>query len=34
MQNKVRRVVEVWRDRGVFELPIQSAIETRIDGEL
>ncbi|KAL1867120.1 hypothetical protein Daus18300_006519 [Diaporthe australafricana] len=31
VQNKVRRVVEVWRDRGVFELPIQSAIETRID---
>lgn len=33
VQNKVRRVVEVWRDRAVFELPIQSAIEARIDGE-
>ncbi|KAH8772816.1 RNA polymerase II-binding domain-containing protein [Diaporthe sp. PMI_573] len=31
VQNKVRRVVEVWRDRAVFELPIQGAIETRID---
>ncbi|KAK2602609.1 hypothetical protein N8I77_009127 [Diaporthe amygdali] len=31
VQNKVRRVVEVWRDRGVFELPIQAAIESRIE---
>lgn len=32
VQNKVRRVVEVWRDRSVFEGPIQTAIESRIDG--
>ncbi|CAN8095787.1 unnamed protein product [Discula destructiva] len=32
VQNKVRRVVEVWRDRSVFEEPIQVAIESRIDG--
>ncbi|KAJ4389092.1 hypothetical protein N0V93_006554 [Gnomoniopsis smithogilvyi] len=31
VQNKVRRVVEVWRDRAVFQEPIQAAIETRID---
>lgn len=33
VQNKVRRVVEVWRDRSVFEGPIQSAIEARLDGQ-
>lgn len=32
VQNKIRRVVEVWRDRSVFEGPIQTAIESRIDG--
>lgn len=32
VQNKVRRVVEVWRDRAVFQEPIQAAIENRIDG--
>lgn len=32
VQNKLRRVVDVWRQRNVFELPIQEAIETRIDG--
>lgn len=32
VQNKLRRVVEVWRQRNVFELPIQEAIEARIDG--
>ncbi|ROV91481.1 hypothetical protein VSDG_07172 [Cytospora chrysosperma] len=31
VQNKLRRVVEVWRDRGVFELSVQSNIEARID---
>ncbi|KAF3760188.1 DUF618-domain-containing protein [Cryphonectria parasitica EP155] len=31
VQNKVRRVVEVWRDRSVFESAIQGAIEARID---
>ena len=31
VQNKLRRVVEVWRQREIFELPIQQSIETRID---
>ncbi|KAK0118525.1 hypothetical protein ONS96_011621 [Cadophora gregata f. sp. sojae] len=31
VQQKLRRVVEVWRARQIFELPIQEAIETRID---
>lgn len=34
VQNKVRRVVEVWRDRAVFQEPIQAAIENRIDGKV
>jgi hypothetical protein len=32
VQQKLRRVVEVWRARQIFETPIQDAIETRIDG--
>lgn len=32
IQNKVRRVVEVWRQRQIFEVPIQEAVEARIDG--
>lgn len=32
VQQKLRRVVEVWRQRQVFEIPIQDAIEARIDG--
>ncbi|TAQ90930.1 hypothetical protein B7494_g749 [Chlorociboria aeruginascens] len=31
VQQKLRRVVEVWRQRQIFELPIQEAIEGRID---
>jgi regulator of Ty1 transposition protein 103 len=31
IQQKIRRVVEVWRTRSVFEVPIQEAIEARID---
>ncbi|KAI9723300.1 MAG: hypothetical protein M1812_001183 [Candelaria pacifica] len=31
VQQKLRRVVEVWRQRQIFELPIQEAVETRID---
>ncbi|KAI9831635.1 MAG: hypothetical protein M1826_003244 [Phylliscum demangeonii] len=31
VQNKLRRVVEVWRQRQIFELPIQEAIESRIN---
>lgn len=34
VQQKLRRVVEVWRQRQIFELPIQEAIESRIDGML
>ena len=31
IQGKIRRVVEVWRSRSVFEAPIQAAIESRLD---
>ena len=31
VQQKLRRVVEVWRSRNIFEIPIQEAIESRID---
>ncbi|OXV09339.1 hypothetical protein Egran_02896 [Elaphomyces granulatus] len=31
IQQKLRRVVEVWRQRLIFELPIQEAVETRVD---
>ncbi|KZF21709.1 DUF618-domain-containing protein [Xylona heveae TC161] len=31
VQQKLRRVIEVWRQRQIFELPIQDAIEARID---
>jgi regulator of Ty1 transposition protein 103 len=31
IQNKIKRVVEVWRTRSVFEPPIQEAIEARLD---
>ena len=31
IQGKIRRVVEVWRARSVFEIPIQEAIEARLD---
>ena len=34
VQQKLRRVVEVWRARQIFELPIQEAIEARIDGRI
>ncbi|KAI1750077.1 RNA polymerase II-binding domain-containing protein [Xylaria castorea] len=30
VQQRIRRVVDVWRERGVFEVPIQQAVETRI----
>jgi regulator of Ty1 transposition protein 103 len=32
VKNKLRRVVEVWRQRQIFEPTIQEAIEARIDG--
>ncbi|CRG83133.1 UPF0400 protein [Talaromyces islandicus] len=31
IQQKLRRVVEVWRQRAIFELPIQEAVEARVD---
>lgn len=32
IQAKLRRVIEVWKDRSIFEAPIQKAIESRLDG--
>ena len=32
IQGKLKRVVDVWRDRAIFEVPIQDAIEARIEG--
>jgi regulator of Ty1 transposition protein 103 len=34
IQAKLRRVLEVWRSRGVFEPAILSAIDQRLDGTL
>ena len=34
IQGKLRRVIEVWKDRTIFEAPIQSAIESRLDGKV
>lgn len=34
VQNKIRRVVEVWRQRQILETAIQDATEARIDGSL
>ncbi len=34
VQQKLRRVVEVWRQRLIFESPIQDVVESRIDGIL
>lgn len=31
VQQKIRRLIEVWRSRNVFEVPIQDAIEARLD---
>lgn len=31
VQNKLRRVVDVWRERSIFEVPIQTAVESRIE---
>ncbi|KAB8289840.1 hypothetical protein EYC80_010472 [Monilinia laxa] len=31
VQNKLKRVVEVWRQRQIFEAPIQDAVEARIE---
>lgn len=32
VQVKLRRVVDVWKDRIIFEGPIQGAIEARLEG--
>lgn len=32
VQNKLRRVANVWRERGVFELAILGEIEQRLEG--
>lgn len=32
VQQKLRRVIEVWRQRAIFEPEIQNAIESRIEG--
>lgn len=32
IQAKLRRVVDVWRDRSIFEAPVQKAMESRLDG--
>ncbi|KAI9754863.1 MAG: hypothetical protein M4579_004520 [Chaenotheca gracillima] len=34
VQQKLRRVIEVWRGRQIFEPPILEAVETRVDGKL
>lgn len=33
VQQKLRRVIEVWRQRQIFDTPIQLAVEARIDGK-
>lgn len=33
LQSKLKRVIDVWRDRSIFEAPIQAAIDARIGGE-
>jgi regulator of Ty1 transposition protein 103 len=32
IQNKIRRVVEVWRQRNIFTLPVQQDVEKRLNG--
>lgn len=32
IQGKLRRVIDVWKDRAIFEAPIQAAIESRLNG--
>lgn len=34
IQGKLRRVIEVWRQRNVFEGPILDAVEARVNGTL
>jgi regulator of Ty1 transposition protein 103 len=32
VRNKLAKVVKVWRDRMIFEPPIQDAVEARLNG--
>lgn len=32
IQNKIKRVIDVWRDRQVFEQAIQDAVDGRVAG--
>src|SRR3569833_204878 len=32
VQNKLRKVVLVWKERSILEAPIQAAVEARIEG--
>lgn len=34
VQARLRRVVDVWKDRVIFEKPVQEAIDTRLNGKL
>ena len=33
IQAKLKRVIDVWKERSIFESPIQAAIEARLQGE-
>lgn len=33
IQGKLRRVIEVWRQRNVFDIPVLDAIDARVDGK-
>lgn len=32
IQQKIRRVIEVWRGRQIFDQPVQEAVEGKVDG--
>ena len=32
VQSKLKKVVMVWKERAIFEVPIQEAVEARIEG--
>jgi hypothetical protein len=34
IQAKLRRVIDVWKDRNIFEPHVQEAVESRLEGEL
>lgn len=34
IQGKLRRVIEVWRQRNVFDVPVLDAIDARVNGKL